>query len=133
MKLFLKIIMWLLIAAVAFFAFVQLLGLFTILAYVLALVVVVGAILYFCFPGLFGKREQFLKEAAETKPKLLASAGTVTGFIDKPTVQQLAHQDTSKSVTLNIDGDADVKVLEDDGDLVIKIKVLAGQEKGSVA
>lgn len=132
MKLFLKVIVALIAAAVAWYVFMQLLGVVAILAYIAAFFFVVGLVVYLCFPGLFRSARKVQPASTGGTPKLWSQSGTIVGYVDKPNVKQIATGNADRSVVIQLESDDDVKVLEDDGDIVLKVKITSGQEKGSV-
>ncbi len=134
MKGVLKIVLWIIVTIVAFQIFFTLLGVFTLLAWVLLGLAIVAFLLYMFVPGIFDKPAP--KTETETQPiKLYDSInGSTTLFASKPTLMQLANPDAAATTigNLSLPNDITIKVVEDDGSEVLKIKLTSGAEKGKV-
>lgn len=132
MKLALKIILGIVLAIVVLKIFFFLLGVFTLLAWALMGIAIIAAIVYFCVPGFFDAPPE--KEPVLPIKIYDAINGKTTLFADKPSIKQMANPDAAlgEAGTIELDNDIIIKVVEDDGSEVVKIKLQSGDKKGKV-
>lgn len=132
MKGALKIVIWVVAAIIVLKIFFILLGVFTLLAWLLLCVAIVAFLLYMFVPGIFDAPAP----KVEAQPVKLYDSinGSTTLFTSKPTLAQLANPDAAATTigSLSLPNDITIKVVEDDGSEVLKVKLTSGNDKGKI-
>ncbi len=135
MKILTTIILTILALVFLFFSFFFVVGIIHLAFQALFVLLVVGAILFFCFPNLFKRIGGFFKQkpppSEKEEVRLWESGGQVRIYLVKPSLAELTGAKQISGQVLSVPNETPISVLEDQGD-VIKIKVAAGDNKGKV-
>jgi len=133
MMLILKIILFLVLAFFAIKLFFFAVGIFTLVAWAVLALLIVGGIGWLCYQ-IFGKpgtgKSGMIDEKAG--PKLWNHSGNVLLFEEKPDLLQITKADDTTAGTIQLPNGESIKIVEE-AENVIKVKVLSGQHKGNVA
>lgn len=114
-----------------FAAYVFVAGIVALLLKALFIMLIVAAVLYFFFPGLFNKLAGMFRPQEKARgPRLWDSAGQVRVYLDKPNLAQIIGTAAASSA-MHVANDTAVTIIEDDGD-VLKLKLHDGDNKGKV-
>ncbi len=136
MKTAVKIVVCLVAAVIVLKLFFFVFGMVTMLAWALASLLIIAAIIYFLFPQLFNQAATFIKGEAQPSSaeiRLWDADGKVTLFLDKPNLKQIANPKSDSASLLQLPNDTIVEVLADesDADPVVKIKIRSGDKRGT--
>jgi hypothetical protein len=129
--LILQIILLIVVAIVAIKLFFFAVGIFTLLSWVLALLLIVGAIGWF-FMKFIKPVDKLTKPAEKSGPQVWNHTGNVVLFEEKPNLLQITKVDDTTAGIIKLANGEGIKIVEE-ADNVLKVKVLSGAHKGNVA
>ncbi|MCC7529992.1 MAG: hypothetical protein IT342_15820 [Candidatus Melainabacteria bacterium] len=126
-----KILLFIVLAIVAIKLFFFAVGVFTILAWALLLILIVALVSWVCFRFLMPTNEQ-KKTAEKSGPQVWNHSGNVVLFEEKPNLLQITKVDHTTSGIIKLPNGEGIKIVEE-AENVLKVKVLSGEHKGNVA
>ncbi len=129
--LIIKILLFIVLAIVAIKLFFFAVGVFTILAWALLLILVVAAVCWVCFRFLMPTNEQ-KKTVEKSGPQVWNHSGNVVLFEEKPSLLQITKVDDTTSGVIKLPNGEGIKIVEE-AENVLKVKVLSGEHKGNIA
>jgi hypothetical protein len=129
--LILKIILMLVVAIVAIKLFFFAVGIFTLLSWVIALLLILGAICWVCLK-LIKPADKLTKPAEKSGPQVWNHSGNVVLFEEKPSLLQITKVDDTTGGIIKLPNGEGIKIVEE-AENVLKVKVLSGEHKGNIA
>jgi hypothetical protein len=129
--LILKIILMIVVAIVAIKLFFFAFGVLSLLSWVLALLLMVGAIGWVCFQ-LFKPGDKLSKPRQKSGPQVWNHSGNVVLFEEKPDLLQITKVDDTTDGIIKLSNGEGIKIVEE-AENVLKVKVLSGDYKGNIA
>ncbi len=129
--LILKIILMIVVAIVAIKLFFFAVGMVTLLSWMLALVLIVGAIGWVCIKFI-KPANKLTKPVEKTGPQVWNHSGNVILFEEKPNLLQITKVDDTTGGIIKLPNGEGIKIVEE-AENVLKVKVLSGEHKGNVA
>lgn len=129
--LFLRIIFFIILAIIALKLFFFAVGIFTLVAWAVTGLLIIGAIGWLCYVVFFKSAS---KAVPETKagPQLYNHTGNVILFSEKPDLLQITKANDTTSGTIKLPNGQSIKIVEE-SENVLKVKVTSGEKKGEVA
>lgn len=106
-------------------------GVFSLLAWVLGLVLIVGAVGWVAFQFI-KPANKLTKPAEQSRPQVWNHSGNVVLFEQKPNLLQITKVDDTTGGIIKLPNGEGIKIVEE-AENVLKVKVLSGQYKGNIA
>lgn len=129
--LILKILLAIVVVMVAIKLFFFAVGIFALVSWAIALLLIVGAIGWVCINFILPK-DTLTKPVEKTGPQVWNHSGNVVLFEEKPNLLQITKVDDTTSGIIKLPNGEGIKIVEE-AENVLKVKVLSGQHKGNVA
>ena len=129
--LILRIVLAIIVLFIAVKLFFFAVGIFTLLAWGLTILLIVGAVCWLLLKFLI-PANKLAEPEKSAGPQLYNHSGNVVLFEEKPNLLQITKADETTGGTINLPNGEKISIVEEDEN-VLKVKVNSGAHKGNVA